>query len=186
MVEDEKIIELYWNRDENAVYETSEKYGKYLFAIAYKILSDEEDSEESVNDTYLGAWNAIPPQKPKILSAFLGRITRNISLKKYRDKRTQKRGFGEVDLVYEEMEETISSKCSLFDDIEIKELSKTINSFLYSIPVTERRIFICRYWYLDSIEDICKNFGFGKSKIKSMLFRTRKKLLSFLEKEGVL
>ena len=141
-MDDEKIIELYWNRDESAIDETSEKYGKYLYSIAYNILSDNEDSEESVNDTYLGAWNSIPPQKPKIFSAFLGKITRNISLKKFRDKKAKKRCCGEAELVFEEMEETISSKSNFFDEIETRELAKDINKFLYSIPITERSIWI--------------------------------------------
>ena len=185
-MKDEKIIELYFERNESAISETSEKYGKYLYKIAFNILSDNEDSEESVNDTYIGAWNSIPPEKPNILSAFLSKITRYISLNKYRAKRTQKRGGGEVDLAFEEIEECISKESNLYDEIETKELAKIISDYLKQLPKAERQIFVCRYYYLDSLSDISKHFGFSKSKVASMLHRTRKKILSHLEKEGVL
>ena len=185
-LEDEKIIELYWNRNEDAIFETSEKYGNYLYKIAFNILLDSEDSEESVNDTYMSAWNEIPPTKPNILSAFLSKITRYISLNKYRAKRTQKRGSGEIDAAFEEIEECIPDKRNLYDEIETKELAKIISAYLKNLPKTERQIFICRYYYLDSLSDISKHFGFSKSKVASMLHRTRKKILFHLEKEGVL
>ena len=185
-LEDEKIIELYFERNESAIAETSEKYGNYLYKIAFNILSDNEDSEESVNDTYVGAWNSIPPEKPNILSAFLGKITRYISLNKYRAKRTQKRGGGEIDIAFDEIEACIQRENNLYDEIEIKELAKSISDYLKQLPKTERQIFVCRYYYLDSLSDISKHFGFSQSKVASMLHRTRKKILSHLEKEGVL
>ncbi len=184
-MEDEKIIELYFKRDENAIKETSAKYEKYLYAIAYNILTDNEDSEESVNDTYLGAWNTIPPQKPRVFPSFLGKITRNISLNKWRRKNAKKRGNNEFTLVFEEIEESIPSSQNVFKEIEDKELAEIINRFLSELPKNERSVFICRYWYFDSLEDIEKQFSFGKSKVKSMLYRIRKKLLAYLKKEGV-
>ena len=185
-MEDEKIIELYWNRNENAISETSKKYGNYLYKIAFNILSDNEDSEESVNDTYMNAWNEIPPTRPNILSAFLGKITRYISLNKYRAKKANKRGGEEIDVAFEEIEECVPTKNDIYDEIETKELAKTISDYLKQLPKTERKVFICRYYYLDSLSDISENFGFSQSKIASMLHRTRKKILSHLEKEGVL
>jgi len=185
-LEDEKIIELYFERKESAITETALKYGNYLYKIAYNILLNNEDSEESVNDTYLGAWNAVPPEKPRIFSAFLSKITRYISLNKWRSKKTEKRGSGEVDLAFEEIEECVPSNNSVFEEIETKELAKMISDFLKKLPETERVIFIRRYYYFDSVSDICKKFGFSKSKTSTLLCRTRKKILSFLEKEGML
>ena len=185
ILEDEKIIELYFERNETAIDETANKYGNYLYKIAYNILSDNEDSEESVNDTYLGAWNSIPPEKPKIFSAFLSKITRYISLNKIRNKNAEKRGNGEIALAFEEIEECIPSKSSVISEIETKELARMISDYLKSLPKTERIIFVRRYYYFDSISDICEKFGFSKSKTSSLLYRTRKKIMSYLKKEGV-
>lgn len=185
-MEDEKIIELYFERNESAIYKTAEKYGNYLYKIAFNILSDNEDSEESVNDTYMSAWNTIPPEKPNVFSAFLSKITRYISLNRYRAKKTEKRGGGEVDVAFEEIEECVPDKSDIYDEIETKELAKMISDYLKNLPETERKIFVCRYYYLDSLSDISKQFGFSQSKIASMLHRTRKKILSHLKKEGVL
>ncbi len=185
-MEDEKIIELYFERSESAISETAEKYGNYLYKIAFNILSDNEDSEESVNDTYMSAWNTIPPEKPNIFSAFLSKITRYISLNRYRAKKTEKRGGREIDTAFEEIEECVPDKSDIYDEIEAKELAKMISDYLKKLPKTERKIFVCRYYYLDSLSDISKQFGFSQSKVASMLHRTRKKILSHLEKEGVL
>ncbi len=185
-MEDEKIIDLYFERNESAISETAEKYGNYLYKIAFNILSDNEDSEESVNDTYMSAWNTIPPEKPNIFSAFLSKITRYISLNRYRAGKAEKRGGGEIDTAFEEIEECVSDKSNIYDEIETKELAEIISDYLKKLPETERKIFVCRYYYLDSLSDISKQFGFSKSKVASMLHRTRKKILSHLEKEGVL
>lgn len=185
-MEDEKIIGLYFKRDESAISETANKYGNYLYKIAFNVLSDNEDSEESVNDTYLSAWNTIPPEKPKIFSAFLSKITRYISLNKHRAKKAEKRGGGEIDAAFEEIEECVPDKNNIYDEIETKELAKIISNYLKKLPKIERKIFVCRYYYLDSLSDISKQFGFSESKVASMLHRTRKKILSHLEKEGVL
>lgn len=184
-MEDNRIVDLYWTRNESAITETALKYGKYCYTIAYNILYDKEDADESVNDTYLGAWNAMPPHRPSILQTFLGKITRRVSLKKWRDSHRDKRGGGEVSLALDELSECVPSNVLVEDEIMAKELSKILNRFITELPATERQVFLCRYWYLDSIEQISVDFSFSKSKVKSMLHRTRSKLLSYLKKEGV-
>ena len=171
-MEDNRIIELYWARSEEAITETSKKYGKYCYAIAYRILSDPEDADESVNDTYLDAWNSIPPHRPAILPTFLGKITRRISIDKWRGRTADKRGGGETALA--------------LDELDAKELEAVIDGFVMSLPVMERRIFICRYWYLDQIPAIARQFGFSQSKVKMMLHRQRQKLRTILEQEAFL
>jgi len=185
-MEDKEIVELYLNREESAVSATAEKYGNYCYSVAYNILYNKEDAEESVNDTYLGAWNSIPPHKPEVLSSFLAKITRNVSLKRRRDKLAQKRGDGEVSLAYEELADCIPTNHDIDAALEAKELAVHINHFLSALPATERHVFICRYWYFDSIASISRQFGFRETKVKSMLLRTRNKLRNKLKKEGVL
>ncbi len=185
-VKDEDIVALYWARDESAVKETAEKYGGYCYQIALQILCDREDAVECVNDAYLNAWNSMPPHRPAILSTFLGKITRFAALKKRRGMQAAKRCGGEPALVYEELEECIPADGDIASALEGKELAAVIDRFLILLPTTERRVFVCRYWYFDSISSICEQFGFSESKVKSMLFRTRKKLLSSLKKEGVI
>lgn len=184
-MDDNAIIELYWARSENAISETAVKYGGYCFSIAYNILSNREDSEESVNDTYLAAWNTIPPRHPSVLATFLGKMTRYISLDRWRRRSTAKRGGGEVPLALEELDDCIASGESVEQAYENKELLRCVNRFLDTLPETERRVFLCRYWYLDSIPDIAGRFGFSQSKVTSMLHRTRGKLRQELEKEGL-
>lgn len=184
-MEDNRIVDLYWARNESAITETASKYGKYCYAIAYNILCDNEDADESVNDTYLGAWNAMPPHRPSILRSFLGKITRRVSLKKWRDSHRGKRGGGEVFLALDELSECVPSNIMVEDEIIAKELAKILNHFIAELPTTERQVFLCRYWYLDSIEQISMDFCFSTSKVKSMLHRTRAKLFSHLKKEGV-
>lgn len=184
-MEDSSIVELYWTRSEDAIKETASKYGKYCYTIAYNILTNAEDAKESVNDTYLGAWNSMPPHRPTILSTFLGKITRLVSLKKWRDKNRDKRGGGAVTLALEELEECISVNTAVEDEIITIELAKILNHFVAALPDTERQVFICRYWYLDSIEQISREFYFSRSKVKSMLHRTRAKLLTYLRQEGI-
>ena len=185
-MDDNRIVDLYWKRSEQAITETSMKYGKYCYAIAYNILYNNEDSEESVNDTYLAAWNSMPPKRPNILSAFLGKITRYISIDRWKNRMALKRGGGEIPLVLEELEQCVSTKVSIEEEYLKKELLKRINLFLADLPETERKVFMYRYWNLDSIEKISKRFGFSTNKVTSMLYRIRKKLQKFLEKEGYL
>ena len=185
-MEDNNIVELYWARSERAIVETASKYGKDCYAIAHNILQSAEDADESVNDAYLGAWNAMPPHRPSILRTFLGKITRRVSLKKWRDKSREKRGGGEVALALDELEACVTSDTRVEEEIFAVELSQVLNRFVAELPETERRVFLCRYWYLDSIEQICLDFHFNDSKVKSMLHRTRAKLHNHLRQEGFL
>lgn len=182
---DERIITLYWERNEQALHETQKKYGRYLYSIAYNIVNSDSDAKECENDTYLSAWNAIPPTKPQVFSAFLGKIIRNIALKKYRSNTAQKRGDGKEAMPIDELYECIPDNKSFDKSIESHELAEVLNSFLVSIPKTERRIFIFRYWYCDKISDICKQYGFTESKVKMILMRTREKLRAHLMEEGI-
>lgn len=183
-MDDRSIVALYWQRNERAIEETVTKYGKYLYSISYQILSNEEDAEECVNDTYNDAWQAMPPHRPSILSTFLGKITRRISIDLWRKHNAEKRGGGEIALVLDELEECVSGNNDVESEIERQELQKKINVFLMGLPRRECHVFICRYWYMNSISDIAKQFNYSESKIKSMLFRTRDKLRIMLEKEG--
>ncbi len=185
-MEDKRIVELYFSRNERAIEETAAKYGKYCFSIAHNILSNREDAEECVNDTYMDAWNQIPPTRPKSLSLFLGKITRRISIDRWRRRNAQKRGGGEMDLVLDELYQCIPDHSNVEQEYAFKELTATINTFVGTLPATEQRVFLCRYWYLDSIRDIAKRFRFSESKVKSMLLRTREKLKKHLQKEGYL
>ena len=184
-MEDSTIVALYWARDEEAIRQTQIKYGRYCYAIAYSILRSREEAEECENDTYLDAWRSMPPHKPQMLSAFLGKITRRISLDKWRRSTAEKRGSGEVPLSLSELMDCIPDSKSIDENLHAEELAKLIDSFLRTLPPTERSIFICRYWYFDTVADIAKQFGYGQSKVKTMLLRTRRKLKIHLEKEGI-
>ena len=185
-MDDSEIIELYFQRSEEAVTQTASKYGKYCYQIAYHILSSREDSEESVNDTYLAAWNTMPPRRPTILSAFLGKLTRYISLDRWKKRSAQKRGGGQVALSLEELEECISGSNNPEKEVDRKELLRYLNRFLDALPETQRRVFVCRYWYLESIPEIAARFGFSESKVTAMLHRLREKLRARLQLEGLL
>lgn len=183
-MEDSSIVDLYWARSVHAITETASKYGKYCYAIANNILHNVEDAEESVNDTYLGAWNSMPSNRPSILRTYLGKITRRISLKKWRDRNRDKRGGGEVALALDELEECVPSNTSVEEEVIVAELSEMLNRFVAKLPETERQVFLSRYWYLESIKQISRDFNFSNSKVKSMLHRTREKLHSYLRQEG--
>ena len=185
-MEDGQIIDLYWARDEQAIAATSAKYGSYCHSIAYNILASREDAEESVNDTYMAVWNRIPPHRPSPLSLFLGKITRNISLNLWRNKHRDKRGGSEMTLALDELLDCIPSNQDTALAYERKELTRAINRFLASLPRDERDIFVSRYWFLAGISEISNKFGFTESKVKSMLYRTRKKLKHYLTEEGLL
>ncbi len=182
-MEDSRIIDLYWQRDQSAIAVTQEKYAGQCYAIAYGILHSREDAEECVNDTWSGAWSAMPPHRPAHLGAFLGRITRNLSLKRWRDRRADKRGGGVVPLPLSELEFALSGGGDPAEQVEAAELTAALDRFLAGLPADERRVFLCRYWYFDSVRDISARFGFGQSKVKMMLKRTRDKLLEHLRKE---
>jgi len=183
-MEDNRIVDLYWQRNESAINETATKYGKYLHSITFHILSNDEDAEECVNDTYNDAWQSMPPHRPSILSTFLGKITRRISIDLWRKHSADKRGGGEVALALDELDECVSGNSNVENEIERQELQQKFNAFLMGLPRLERQVFMCRYWYMDSVSDIAKQFDYSESKVKSMLYRTRNKLRTMLEKEG--
>ena len=184
-MDDNRIIELYFLRSEEAISATDKKYGAYCLSIARNILPNPEDAREAVNDTYLGAWNAIPPHKPASLASFLGKITRRISINKWQAAHTAKRGSGEIPLALEELSECIPSPMDVEQTLAGKELAEFLNQFVRSLPEMERKVFLCRYWYLEPVKITAKRFGFSESKVKSMLLRTRNKLRKELEKEGI-
>lgn len=183
-MDDKNIVELYFQRSEQAIKETATKYGNYCYSIAYNILDSNEDAEESVNDTYNDAWNSMPPHRPSILATFLGKITRRISIDRWRKRNAEKRGGGEMPLVLDELQDCIADENTVEREFEKQHLSDIVNSFVTTLPETEQKVFLCRYWYMDSIRSICKQFSFSESKVKSMLARTRDKLRIVLEKEG--
>jgi RNA polymerase sigma-70 factor (ECF subfamily) len=183
-VDDKSIVELYFGRDQEAITQTDKKYGHYCYRIAYNILTNKEDAEESVSDTYVAAWRAIPPRRPSVLSTFLGKITRHIAIDRWRERNASKRGGGEVPLALEELQDCVAGMQNVEMDYERKEIIKAYVRFLDALPVTERRVFLCRYWYVDSVEAIADKFGFSQSKVKTMLHRTRAKLRKQLAEEG--
>ena len=183
-MDDKSIVDLYFSRNEDAITQTDKKYGRYCYSIAYNILTSKEDAEESVSDTYMTAWRSIPPRHPSALSAFLGKITRHISIDRWRERSATKRGGGEVPLALEELKDCISGMQDVEMEYERKEVLKTYVKFLEALPTTERRVFLCRYWYVESIETIADKFGFSQSKVKTMLHRTRVNLRKQFAKEG--
>lgn len=184
-MEDQQIVELFWRRDQAAVTETARKYGRYCHAIAYNILHNREDSEECVNDTYLNAWRAMPPQRPERLSAFLGKIARNLSLKRWEKYHAEKRGAGQAALALDELAECVPASGSVEQAIDGLALAEVLDRFLASLPAERRKIFMRRYWYLSSIKEIAAEFGVSQSKVKMSLLRSREALRKTLEKEGI-
>ena len=150
-MEDAKIVQLYWDRDERAIPATAEKYGGCCASIARNILGSRQDAEECVNDAYLRAWNAMLPHRPSLLSTFLGKLTRNVAINRYWRNTAEKRGGGAAALVLEEIEELVSGSGSVEGEIGRKELLRAINDFLGSLRGEKRRIFVCRYWYFDRV-----------------------------------
>jgi len=184
-MDDQGIVRLYFARSEQAIQETDATYGGYCYRIAYNILANAEDSEESVSDTYLSAWNAIPPRKPIPLAPFLGKMVRHISIDRWRRKSAAKRGGGEMLIALEELGECVTSRDDIEAQIERKELVRLVREFVADLPDMERRIFVCRYWYLDTIPDIAKRYGFSVSKVNSILYRSRGKLEKRLKLEVI-
>ena len=182
-MKDEEMVGLYWMRSEDAVAATAEKYGNYCYSIAFSILHNAEDAEECVNDAYLAAWNSIPPHRPERVAAFLGKITRNVSLNRWKQYNAQKRGEGQTELALSELEECIPAKTGIEQAVEDELLTWSIEKFLYSQPRLKRNLFIRRYWYISSIQELADEYGMSESKVKSLLFRMRKKLKHHLAKE---
>lgn len=184
-MEDTEIIELYWRRSESAITETSKKYGAYCRSIIFRIVRDEEDTAECVNDTWLRTWNAIPPHRPDKLSAFLGRISRNLALDRCKSKVAQKRGNNQMVSLCEELEQCIASPDSVEKYLDDQCLMDCINTFLKGLADSRRIIFVLRYWHGYSIGEIARSFHMTESKVTSILFRDRKALKKVLEREGI-
>ena len=184
-MEEIPIIELFWERNEDAIAKAKKEYGSYIFYIANNLLHNEQDTEECLNDVLLAAWNSIPPHHPSNLKTYLGKLTREIAIDCLRKRSAQKRVSVEAAISFEELEEVIGE-----DDIErsvqISELSRYLSAFLRTLREDERNIFIRKYWYFDSVKNICARYGFGQSKVLVTLKRTREKLAKYLKKEGYL
>lgn len=185
-MEDKQIVGLFWQRSEKAIQKANEKYGSYCYRIAKQILGNPQDSEECVNDTWLRAWNSIPPQRPNILRQFLAKITRNLAFDCYKAKKTTKRGGGILEEVWEELEECISVGSGVEDEILGKELKESICCFVRTLSYRESDIFVRRYFYVDSTDEIARRYSLKESNVLMILSRTRKKLRNYLEKEGYL
>lgn len=183
-MKDEEIIKLYFARNESAIAETERKYDAYLLKVAYNILSDLEDSREKVNDTYFRTWNIIPPNKPLKFSAFLAKITRELSIDLYRKKHSRKRFSGEYELAYDEIGDFISDTKSPEKETEALILSEFINNFIINLSEQQRNIFVCRYFYFDSLSDIAQYYDITVPKVKTTLYRLRQSLKAYLEEEG--
>ena len=184
-MDDTRIIDLYWARSEEAIRETDQKYGPYCRTIAWNILQDREDSEECVNDTWLQAWNAIPPKKPSLLKAFLGKITRNLALDKYRFYGAAKRGGSETKVALEELKDCVPHPTTTEQAIDDLALTQALDRFLAGLKPETRKLFLRRYWYASPIDTIARDYGMSASKVKTTLHRTREKLKVFLEQEGI-
>lgn len=182
---DEQIVDLYFRRDEAAIAESQKKYGAYCMKIAMNILSSEPDSEECVNDVWLGAWRSIPPQRPANLATYLGKITRNLSINRYKMKYAEKRAVNEFSLSLDELDECVPGGEPVENDERVGQIGESINDFLHGQKSLDRRVFVCRYFYGDSISEIAERFGISESRIKSLLFRMRSKLKAHLEKDGI-
>lgn len=185
-MDDNRIIDLYWERSELAIYETANKYEWYCYSISYNILHCEEDAEECVNDIYLSTWKCMPPHRPARLATFLRKITRNLSLNKFKQYKKEKRRPGQTVFALSELEECITVPDSIEQAIDEVILVKNINRFLYKQPKIERNIFIRWYWYMSAICDIVQQIHMSESKVSSVLFRLRNELKLHLEKEGIL
>ena len=185
MIEDEKIIEMFFERSEQGIRELDIKYGKVCHKLSYNIVNSRQDAEECVSDTWFSAWNSIPPKRPSPFSAFLGRITRNLSIDRWRRTRAFKRGGGQMELALEELKDCVSGAGTLENDLIRRETLGAVNRFLGQLSVVERNVFLCRYWYLESSQEIAEHSGFSQTKVRSMLHRIRGRLDTYLEKEGL-
>ena len=185
-MEDRQIIDLYFRRDEDAIVRTREKYGGYCYHIAANILSAHEDAEECVSETWLRAWNAIQPARPDPMRPFLGRITRNLALSRWRKERAQKRGGSEAELCFEELSDCLPGGAEPERIADAKLLAETVNAFLAALKANERSVFLARYWYFAPVREIAARTGRTESAVKSSLLRTRRKLYDYLNGEGLL
>lgn len=184
-MEDLEIIDLYWAREEQAIVESQNKYGNYCFSIAINILNNKEDSDECVNDTWMRAWNAMPPTKPDRLSLFFAAITRNLSFDRWKRRKAKKRGSGQLEVALDELMECIPAVGSTEQEAEAAELERLLNDFLHTLPERECNVFLRRYWYVEPVESIALRYGMNRNTVKTSLFRSRKKLKEYLENEGI-
>ena len=183
-MEDLQIVQLFWDRNEEAISRAEEKYGRYCASIAANILSDWSDTEECLNDCMLKAWNSIPPAKPNSLKAYLGKIIRNLALDRVESASAVKRGGGEVPLTLDELSECVSGGDDPAAEIEGKELSESINRFLRKQDALKRKLFVRRYWYMDSLNEAAQRVGLKPSNAKTILYRMRQELAEYLKSEG--
>ena len=185
-MEDNFIIDLYWQRDQLAIEQTERKYGKYLTKVAYQVLYNLEDCAESVNDTYMAAWNAMPPHRPQSLCAFLSKLTRRISIDLLRKRQSAKRGGGEYELSLEELSQCLPGGSDPEEAVNSRELVRTIEKFLLDLPEKTRNVFIGRYFYMDPVKEVARYCGLTESNTKVLLYRTRLALGDYLKEEGYL
>lgn len=184
-MDDSMIVELYTKRDESAIGETQKKYGAFLHRIAYSILFDNEDSDECVNDTYMKTWESIPPNRPTAFAAYIAKIVRNLSISMFRSKQADKREGSQYKLSLDELNECASGGDTPEGSADLGVVTKCINDYLETVSPEMRQMFVCRYFFMDSIKDICMTFGAGESKVKSALMRVREGLREYLAKEGI-
>lgn len=183
-MEDQQIIQLYWDRNQAAISATSEKYGNFCRSIAQNILHSREDAEECVNDTYLNAWNSMPPHRPNVLSAFLGKITRNLAFNKYKANHADKRGNGEMTRILDELSECVSDKTDVNEELDRQALIQEIRLFLHTLSPAKRALFVRRYWYADSIPALAKHFNMTENHVSVQLHRLRTRLKAYLSERG--
>ena len=183
-MEDSRIVELFWERNENAINECNTKYNSWLKTISYNILTSYEDSEECVNDTYVKAWNSIPPKKPDSLKSYLGRIIRNLSINRWEERHAQKRDGNNI--LLSELEECVPSEVSVEREMELRELTGIIAGWLLSLEKEERIIFVRRYWYGDSVKVIAKDISTTPNKLAGRIYRLRQKLRAELERNDII
>ena len=184
VMNDANIIALLFDRKEQAIAELSETYGEYCFRIAYNILSNKQDSEECVNETWFNTWRSIPPKRPQSLKLFLSNIVRNLSFDKYRSKNRQKRGGAAIDTALDEIGEIIADTKTVDDEISYKELVQSINTFLRGLQERERNIFLRKYYYVETNQCIAERYSISVKNVNTILSRTRQRLKAHLEKEG--
>ncbi len=183
-ISDEKIVELYWQREEKAIEYTEEKYGRYLYTIAYNIVHNRPDCEECLNDTYLGTWNSIPPTRPKAFQAFISKIMRNVAVRKFRRNNADKRIPSSMTVSLEEMDDCVAYNSSVDEEYAIRELTRILNKYLSELPERDATVFISRYYYSDSLEEISEMLGVSERTVSRMLLKLRQDLKQLLEEEG--
>ena len=183
---DEQIVTLYFQRNETAIRATRDRYGPYCHSIADRILGSAEDAQECVNDTWLRAWNSIPPQRPRVLRSFLAKITRNLAFDRFKREHTRKRGSGEIQLALDELAECVAANSDVESEVLSEELKRYIDRFLRELPEQKRNVFLRRYFYVEPTSAIAKRYGLKESNVLMILSRTRSELKQHLKKEGYL